>query len=81
VTCARGIGKCTTVTQEERRHGPARSRKPRSPRARSCGSRALYNERNTLVEVLRRMRGRVPDGIESEIIVVEDGSNEREPVM
>src|SRR3954464_14248608 len=37
----------------------------------------VYNERNTLVEVLRRMRAvELPDGIEREIIVVDDGSND-----
>jgi glycosyltransferase involved in cell wall biosynthesis len=37
----------------------------------------VYNERNTLVEVLRRMRAvELPDGIEREIIVVDDGSSD-----
>jgi glycosyltransferase involved in cell wall biosynthesis len=37
----------------------------------------VFNERNTLVEILRRMRAvELPDGIESEIIVVDDGSND-----
>jgi len=37
----------------------------------------VYNERNTLVEVLRRMRAvELPDGIEKEIIVVDDGSTD-----
>jgi glycosyltransferase involved in cell wall biosynthesis len=37
----------------------------------------VFNERNTLVEVLRRMRAvELPDGIEREIIVVDDGSND-----
>ncbi|HEV7527009.1 MAG TPA: glycosyltransferase family 2 protein [Acidimicrobiia bacterium] len=37
----------------------------------------VYNERNTLVEVLRRMRAvELPDGIEREIIVVDDGSTD-----
>jgi len=37
----------------------------------------VYNERNTLVEVLRRMRAvELPDGIEREIIVVDDGSDD-----
>jgi glycosyltransferase involved in cell wall biosynthesis len=37
----------------------------------------VFNERNTVVEVLRRMRSvELPDGIEREIIVVDDGSND-----
>ena len=37
----------------------------------------VYNERNTVVEVLRRMRAvELPDGIEREIIVVDDGSSD-----
>jgi glycosyltransferase involved in cell wall biosynthesis len=37
----------------------------------------VYNERNTLVEILRRMRSvELPDGIECEIIVVDDGSSD-----
>ena len=37
----------------------------------------VFNERNTLVEVMRRMRAvELPDGIEREIIVVDDGSND-----
>ena len=37
----------------------------------------VYNERNTLVEVVRRMRAvELPDGIEREIIVVDDGSTD-----
>ena len=37
----------------------------------------VYNERNTLVEVVRRMRAvELPDGIETEIIVVDDGSTD-----
>ena len=37
----------------------------------------VYNERNTVVEVLRRMRTvELPDGIEREIIVVDDGSTD-----
>jgi glycosyltransferase involved in cell wall biosynthesis len=37
----------------------------------------VYNERNTVVEVLRRMRAvELPDGIEREIIVVDDGSGD-----
>ena len=37
----------------------------------------VYNERNTVVEVLRRMRAvELPDGIDREIIVVDDGSND-----
>jgi glycosyltransferase involved in cell wall biosynthesis len=37
----------------------------------------VFNERNTLVEVLRRMRAvELPDGIEKEIIVVDDGSTD-----
>jgi len=37
----------------------------------------VFNERNTLVEVLRRMRAvELPDEIEREIIVVDDGSND-----
>jgi glycosyltransferase involved in cell wall biosynthesis len=37
----------------------------------------VFNERNTVVEVLRRMRTvELPDGIEREIIVVDDGSSD-----
>jgi glycosyltransferase involved in cell wall biosynthesis len=37
----------------------------------------VFNERNTVVEVLRRMRiVDLPDGIEREIIVVDDGSSD-----
>jgi glycosyltransferase involved in cell wall biosynthesis len=37
----------------------------------------VFNERNTLVEILRRMRTvELPDGIEREIIVVDDGSSD-----
>jgi glycosyltransferase involved in cell wall biosynthesis len=37
----------------------------------------VFNERNTVVEVLRRMRAvELPDGIEREIIVVDDGSKD-----
>jgi glycosyltransferase involved in cell wall biosynthesis len=37
----------------------------------------VFNERNTLVEILRRMRAvELPDGIECEIIVVDDGSDD-----
>jgi glycosyltransferase involved in cell wall biosynthesis len=37
----------------------------------------VYNERNTVVEVLRRMRAvELPDGIDREIIVVDDGSTD-----
>ena len=37
----------------------------------------VYNERNTLVEIVRRMRAvELPDNIEREIIVVDDGSTD-----
>jgi glycosyltransferase involved in cell wall biosynthesis len=37
----------------------------------------VYNERTTLVEVIRRMRSvDLPDGIDREIIVVDDGSSD-----
>jgi glycosyltransferase involved in cell wall biosynthesis len=37
----------------------------------------VYNERNTLVEILRRMRQvRLPEGIDREIIVIDDGSSD-----
>jgi glycosyltransferase involved in cell wall biosynthesis len=37
----------------------------------------VYNERNTLVEILRRMRAvELPNDIEREIIVVDDGSDD-----
>jgi len=37
----------------------------------------VYNERNTVVEVIRRMRAvELPDGIEREIIVIDDGSTD-----
>ncbi len=37
----------------------------------------VFNERNTLVEILRRMRGvELPDNVEREIIVVDDGSDD-----
>jgi glycosyltransferase involved in cell wall biosynthesis len=37
----------------------------------------VYNERNTLVEILRRMRTvELPDNVEREIVVVDDGSDD-----
>jgi len=37
----------------------------------------VFNERNTVVEVLRRMRAvELPDGIDREILVVDDGSTD-----
>src|SRR3954464_10267649 len=37
----------------------------------------VFNERNTVVEVVRRMRAvELPDGIEREIIVIDDGSTD-----
>jgi glycosyltransferase involved in cell wall biosynthesis len=37
----------------------------------------VFNERNTLVEILRRMRAvEMPEGIEKEIIVIDDGSDD-----
>jgi glycosyltransferase involved in cell wall biosynthesis len=37
----------------------------------------VFNERNTVVEVVRRMRAvELPDGVEREIIVVDDGSDD-----
>ncbi len=37
----------------------------------------VFNERNTLVEILRRMRQvTLPDGIDREIIVIDDGSTD-----
>jgi glycosyltransferase involved in cell wall biosynthesis len=37
----------------------------------------VFNERNTLVEVLRRMRAvELPDSVDREIVVVDDGSND-----
>jgi len=37
----------------------------------------VFNERNTLVEILRRMRAvELPEGVEREIIVVDDGSTD-----
>jgi glycosyltransferase involved in cell wall biosynthesis len=37
----------------------------------------VFNERNTLVEIVRRMRAvELPDGIEREIIIVDDGSSD-----
>jgi glycosyltransferase involved in cell wall biosynthesis len=37
----------------------------------------VFNERNTLVEIVRRMRQvRLPEGIEREIIIVDDGSSD-----
>ena len=37
----------------------------------------VYNERNTLVEIVRRMRAvELPDSVEREIIVVDDGSDD-----
>ena len=37
----------------------------------------VFNERNTVVEILRRMRAvELPDGIDREIIVVDDGSTD-----
>ena len=50
-------------------------------RRRSCASSRsivpVFNERNTVVEIVRRMRAvELPDGIEREIIVVDDGSDD-----
>jgi glycosyltransferase involved in cell wall biosynthesis len=37
----------------------------------------VFNERNTVVEVVRRMRAvELPDGIEREIIIIDDGSGD-----
>src|SRR5262245_52311169 len=37
----------------------------------------VYYERNTVVEILRRMRQvRLPEGIDREIIVIDDGSSD-----
>jgi glycosyltransferase involved in cell wall biosynthesis len=37
----------------------------------------VFNERNTLVEIVRRMRAvRLPEGVDREIIVVDDGSSD-----
>jgi glycosyltransferase involved in cell wall biosynthesis len=37
----------------------------------------VYNERNTLVEIIRRIRAvELPDGIEAEIVIVDDGSTD-----
>ncbi len=37
----------------------------------------VFNERNTLVEILRRMRAvELPDSVEREIIVIDDGSSD-----
>ncbi len=37
----------------------------------------VYNERNTLVEIVRRMRAvELPDDVQREIIIVDDGSND-----
>jgi glycosyltransferase involved in cell wall biosynthesis len=37
----------------------------------------VFNERNTLVEIVRRMRSvELPEGIETEIVVVDDGSTD-----
>src|SRR5262245_50455036 len=37
----------------------------------------VYNERNTVVEILRRMRNvELPDSIEREIVIVDDGSHD-----
>ncbi len=37
----------------------------------------VYNERNTLVEIVRRMRAvELPDGIDLEIVIVDDGSTD-----
>ena len=37
----------------------------------------VFNERNTLVEILRRMRSvQLPEGIEREIVLVDDGSTD-----
>lgn len=37
----------------------------------------VFNERNTVVEVVRRMRAvELPDGVEREIIIVDDGSSD-----
>ncbi len=37
----------------------------------------VYNERNTLVEIVRRMRAvELPDNVEREIVIVDDGSDD-----
>ncbi len=37
----------------------------------------VFNERNTVVEIIRRMRAvQLPDNVESEIIVIDDGSTD-----
>jgi glycosyltransferase involved in cell wall biosynthesis len=56
--------------------GPARDVTPPPIRKLSVVM-PVFNERNTLVEILRRMRNvQLPDGIDREIIVVDDGSSD-----
>jgi len=58
---------------DERETSPS----PGSPLRRLSVVVPVYNERGTVVEVLRRMRAvELPAGIESEIIVVDDGSTD-----
>ena len=62
---------------EEREHVAERD-SDRPPKLRKLSVIVpVYNERNTVVEILRRMRAvELPDGIEREIIVVDDGSRD-----
>ncbi len=55
----------------------ARDTAPASPLEKLSVIVPVFNERNTLVEILRRMRAvELPAGIEREIIVVDDGSTD-----
>src|SRR3954463_15947420 len=60
------------------RSGLMADRNPAPPKIRKLSVIVpVFNERNTVVEVLRRMRAvELPDGIEREIIVVDDGSGD-----
>lgn len=55
----------------------APDRTPPPPLRRLSVLVPVYNERNTVVEILRRMRAvALPEGIEREIIVIDDGSTD-----
>src|SRR5262245_10597711 len=73
-TCTTGFPACGTGTSRSGRVAGPDSSPPAKLRKLSVIV-PVFNERNTVVEVLRRMRSiELPDGIEREIIVVDDGS-------
>jgi glycosyltransferase involved in cell wall biosynthesis len=56
----------------------AASELPQQPKLRKLSIDVpVYNERNTLVEIVRRIRAvQLPDGVDQEIIIVDDGSSD-----